>query len=92
MKWSLAALLAGNAADTATSWGQHETNPILRGRDGKFDAGSTGIKFGITGALIGAELLLSRHHPTAEKAFVVANFAVGGVMAGTAVQNYQIAH
>ncbi len=85
LKWSWVALVAGNAADAASSWGRFELNPVLGPR---FGARSAGIKFGLVGAVIGAEYLLTRRHAELQKPFTVGNFAVSGVFFGVAARNY----
>ena len=87
-KWTLGALVATNAADLSTSVGRPETNPFLRGPDGRF---STRRGFAIKSAAIGGlaltEWLLIRKQPELHKPFTVVNGIAAGVVAGVAVQN-----
>ncbi len=92
LKASVAALLAGNAADTATSWGHYETNSTLAGSDGRFGARAVGIKIGVTGALLVGEYFIVRKHPEREKFFAIANFAVGAELSRQAIKNYEVTH
>lgn len=88
LKWSIAALLAGNAADTASSWGKLEANPFLGQH--QFDGRSTALKFGFIGALVGSELLYLKRHPKDEKVAAILNFSLGGAMVGVSLHNATI--
>lgn len=88
LKWAITTLLAGNAADNASSWGQHEVNPIMG--VGRYATNQTAIKFGVTGLAIGVQLWLIKHHPQTEQEIVVEDFVVGGAMAGLATRNFLI--
>ena len=50
------------------------------------------IKFGMQGALMGMEYLVTRGHPTGKiyRRLAFINFGATGVVAGTAVHNYGI--
>ena len=87
LKWSWGALVAGNVADSASSWGRPELNPVLGPR---FGSRSTAIKFAVTGAVIGVEALLTRKHSELERPFAWGNFAMTGVLTGIAVRNYRL--
>ena len=80
-KASLAAVVAGNAGDAATSWGKGETNPGLRtGTPGVFGARSIAIKGGITTAVLIPQLILKHRH--AEKAMAIVNFTAARCLLG----------
>ena len=85
LKWSWAALVAGNAMDAASSWGRPELNPIL---GPTFGPRAAVIKFGIAGAVIGVEYLFVRRHPQIRKPLVIGNFIAGGLLCGVAVRNH----
>ena len=87
-KWSITALVAGATMDVATSYGELEGNPLLRGKDGRLGARGAGIKFGIMGGALLGEALLVRKHPEAALALGVANFGLGEVLGGLAVKNW----
>lgn len=83
-KWSLAALMAGNAADGVSSWQRPEMNPIL---GPQFNSRAVAIKFGIVGATALLERALVKKHPELAKGFAVANFTAAGVFTGVAIRN-----
>lgn len=86
-KASVAAFVAGNALDTASSFGPgRETNPLLA-RGGQFTAGSAGIKLGIASGILVGEYFLMRKHPELEKPLGVANFGIGAALTGVAIHN-----
>jgi len=87
---SFAAVSAAEFADSASSWGKLEANPVL-GRS-RFGFGQTSIKFGAVSAILGGQHLLVRHHgPAAYKAMAIANFAAAGGLGYVAVHNSRIA-
>lgn len=88
-KASVAAVVAGNAGDAASSWGKGETNPALRtGTPGIFSARSIAIKGGITAAVLMPQLILKHRH--AEKAMAIVNFTAAGVCAAAVAHNLTI--
>ena len=84
---SIAALVAGNAADMASSWGRYEANPLL-GR-GRFGVRQAGIKAGVVGVSVAAQTLLVRRR--AEKPYAVANFAAAAALGAVAAHNLRYA-
>jgi hypothetical protein len=83
--WSAAALVAGNAADVASSFGRQEGNTVLGG--GTFGTSQIALKGAIVaGSLIAQHFILKRH-PESAKAVAIANFAMGGAFGGLAVRN-----
>src|SRR5262245_1515919 len=56
-------LAAANAVDVHSSWGKHETNPLLAGANGSFGSRGSLIKLGLQGSIMGLEYLLTRGHP-----------------------------
>ncbi len=89
-KISLVPMIAGFAADAASSRGLRETNPVLAGPDGRFGAKASLIKVGIAGALIGVEYLIIRKHPNAAKLFWKLNLGSAAVSGFTAAHNYSL--
>jgi len=89
---SLAVLAGGQFADAASSIGGWETNPMLRGADGHFNAGKGFmIKGAIVGGLIGGEYLVHKFSGhDADKAFVGINAGVGGLGLACAIHNSRI--
>ena len=86
-KWSLAALLAGNATDSATSWGGSELNPAL-GR--QFDARSAAIKFGLAGAVIGVEVFAVHERPALARPLGLVNFGLAGALGAETIRNVEV--
>lgn len=86
-KWSVAALLAANAADAASSWGQPEANRLLAGPRGRFDSRGLSIKLGVVGAIVVGEIVLVRHHPQAATRLGFVNFSTAGLTGSIAVHN-----
>jgi hypothetical protein len=86
---SIAAVASAAMADTATSWGKAEANPVLG--QSRLGAGQAGLKIGLVSAALAGQLFLMRHHSqSAEKAFTVVNFASAGVLGGIAYRNSTI--
>jgi hypothetical protein len=84
-KWSVGVLAAANAADTMTSMGRYELNPVLGA--GRFGPRATGLKIGISAAMIGAQYLILRRRPQAMRKAAFVNFAMAGATAGVAALN-----
>ncbi len=85
---SLAPLFASQALDAASSYGMRELNPVLAGSNGGFGMKATGIKFGVVGALVGAEYFIVKKHSTAAKFFTILNWVTAGATTGLAVHNF----
>ena len=82
--YSAAFLASSTVADSFSSYGRIELNPVLGQR---FDARSVAIKGGIVGGLIVTERLMPAKY---RKAFTWANYAVGGVTWGVAGRNWRL--
>jgi hypothetical protein len=90
-KVSVVAVLAAQTADSASSWGAIELNPILAPQRGqRFDGRAAGIKFGITGALLFTEYVLLRRNPNRSKAFTKLNWGLAGVTSAIAARNLAV--
>ena len=85
LKFTQATLVAGSAADAASSYGKLETNPAL-GRS-QFGGRQLGIKLGISGVLVASEYLVTRKQPRAAKPFAVLNLAGAAVFGAAASHN-----
>lgn len=85
---SLAPLFASQAVDAASSYGMRELNPLLAGSNGGFGMKATTIKFGVVGALAGAEYFIVRKHPASAKFFTIVNWVTAGATTGLAVRNF----
>jgi hypothetical protein len=91
--WKLSVLFtaAAAAADSHSSWGRLEVNPVLRGANGRFGLQGVAIKALITGGAIGAQYLLLRRNPKVEKYGIVTNMVMAGALGTAAVVNYRMA-
>lgn len=85
-KWSVAALLAGTAADAASSWGKLEANPALRGAGGRFSAKGLLIKSSLVGGVLTGQMLFRKNHQS-WNASAWTNFALAGALGGVAMYN-----
>lgn len=79
------AVTAANTLDTASSWGGYELNPALG--VGKFGLKQAAVKGVIVAGLMVAENRIVAKKPRLRKPFVVANWAISGVISGVAVSN-----
>jgi hypothetical protein len=87
---SFAAVTTAEVADSASSWGKLESNPVLG--QSRFGIGKATVKLGVvTAILTGQYLLLRSHSPKAYKAVAAFNFASAGVLGGIAYRNSKIA-
>ena len=91
-KASAAAVLAGNAMDTASSWGKRELNPVLSGSQGTFGKGGAMLKLGVAGGVVAVEYLVLRHRPSRSlaKALAWINFGDAAVTGAVAGRNFGI--
>lgn len=89
-RWSLVALAGTQAADVATSWNGHESNPLLRGPNGRFGGRAIGLKIGIMGGTVAFQQILRRKRPQLEGAMALGNFAGAGLTGWQAGRNVQI--
>jgi hypothetical protein len=89
---SVAALAVANVLDVHSSWGKRELNPMLAGQAGHFGGQGALIKLGLQGGLFGIEWLITRRNPNGRlyRALSAINFGASGVIAGTAMHNYQV--
>ena len=85
---SLAPLFASEALDAAGSYGMRELNPLLAGSNGGFGMRATTLKFGVVGALAGAEYFVVRKRPASAKIFTLVNWVTAGATTGLAVHNF----
>lgn len=87
---SLAPLVVSQSLDAASSYGMRELNPLLASSNGGFGMKATGVKFGIVGALAGAEYFLVRKYPRSAKFFTIVNWTTAGATTGLAVHNFRL--
>jgi hypothetical protein len=88
-KASLAMLAASSAADAASSWGRLEANPLLRSSNGRFGWHGIALKAAIFGGVAGAQYLLLKKNPGAEKWGAATNIVLSGVLTSAAISNHQ---
>ena len=86
-RWSIAAVVAANAADAATSFGNREANPFLAAPGTRFGTASLAIKYGFTGGSLLMQHLVLRHRPDLQKRLAWLNFVTAGAQAGAAAHN-----
>ena len=87
---SIAALAAAHVADTATSWGRPELNPVLAGRNSTFDTRSVITKSLLTAGLISVEMVILRFRPGARRHCTWINFITAGTLGAVAVHNQMV--
>ena len=87
-KSSVIALLASSAADMHSSFGRREMNPLLANSQGRFSGRGIAIKALITGGAIGAQWLLLRRNPEAQKHAAIANIGMASLFTSAAIHNY----
>jgi len=87
---SLAALTAANIADTASSMGKRELNPLLACSRGNFTAASAARKMTLVGGLETMELYLFHRNAHVSKALTILNFAGAAVVSGVAARNFRL--
>ncbi len=86
-RWSVASVLAANAADVATSWSSSEANPVVAGGGGQFGATSIAIKSGLVGTSLLIQHFTLRHRPDLYRRMAWMNFITTGVLGGVAAHN-----
>jgi hypothetical protein len=89
-RWSLAAVAAGNAADTFSSWHQREANPLLAGPGSEFDGRSVLLKSALVGASFLIERWALRQNPRLYRTFAWLNFTIAGVLGGVVAHNMSL--
>jgi hypothetical protein len=86
-RWSVAAVVAANAADVASSWRGREANPLVAGPNAQFGLTSVAIKSGFVGASLLIQHTVLRHRPDLTKRLAWMNFGTAGVLGGVATRN-----
>jgi len=89
-RWSIAAVVAANAADVASSWSQQEANPVIAGGGAQFGASSVAIKTGFVAASLVIQHVALRHRPDLYKRLSWLNFGTAGVLGGVANYNMRV--
>ena len=86
-RWSVATVLAANAADVASSWKNREANPFVAGPTAQFGVTSFAIKSGFVGASLVMQHFVLRHRPDLQKRLAWMNFVTAGALGGVAAHN-----
>ena len=87
-RWSVAAVIAANAADAATSYRRgYEANPLVRSADGQFGKRGLAIKAGATAGSLTAQYLVLRKHPNQRKLATLVNLSTSAGLAILAARN-----
>jgi nitric oxide reductase large subunit len=88
---SVALVVAASALDVASSRGGVETNPLMRGRNGKFNTGRAVMWKSIAmGGMLATEALVVRRSPTSARSAAMANIVTAGTVSGLAIRNLKI--
>lgn len=86
-RWSIAAALAANVADIASSWSLQEGNPVVAGGGSQFGVTSVAIKSGFVATSLVIQHIALRHRPDLYKKLAWLNFGTAGVLGGVAHYN-----
>lgn len=89
-RWSVAAVIAANTADAASSWRKPEANAIVAGRGQDFGGSSLAIKAGFVVASLVLQRVTLRHRPDLHKRLTWINFATAGMLGGVARWNASV--
>lgn len=87
---SIVTLTAGIGLDLASSYGEYEANPHLRGADGRLGAKGVAVNIGVVSALITSRLLGKRLPRKLKRVLTVVNFSFTGVRVGIATRNWRL--
>ena len=89
-RWSAQMMIAAQAADTASSWGAMEANPML-GRGATFGPKSTAIKAGTITAFLLVSHRMMRNKPDSDwRKATFTNWAIAGGTTALAVRNWRV--
>jgi len=86
--YSVVVLTASNIGDMSSSWGELESNPLLKNQNGRFGARGITIKCSLIGSLIITELYLQKKKPKVLKECSILNFTTAGVLTVVSIRNY----
>lgn len=88
---SVAAVIAANAVDSASSWGKYERNGVIAGEGGVFDQRSLLLKAGVLVAVVATQHFLCRGGTgKARKIAAIMNFTTAAAYGAVAMHNYQL--
>jgi hypothetical protein len=86
-RWSVMAIVAGNAADALSSWHHPEANPVLAHPGAAFDMRSVALKAGFLGGSLLIEHWALSHNPRLYRRLAWMNVAIAGGLGGVAMYN-----
>jgi hypothetical protein len=86
-RWSIATVVAANAADAASSWRRQESNPFVAGGGTQFGSTSIAIKSGFVATSLLIQHVTLRHRPDLYKKMAWMNFITSGILGGVAQSN-----
>jgi hypothetical protein len=84
---SVGALAAGTVADSISSWGRKEANPLL---GSTFNTQSLAVKSGVLGGTILLQRYAIHKNPKIQRTLTWLNFAVGAGLGGVAFRNFRL--
>lgn len=90
--WKISAAILGavTIADTHSSMGRSELNPILRSSNGRFAGRGISLKAAIVGGGLTAQYFMLKKHPEASGWAAGANLAAAAATGTVAAHNYRI--
>jgi hypothetical protein len=86
-RWSVATVLAANAADVASSWNKREANPFVAQPNAQYGVTSVAIKSGFVGTSLLIQHFMLRRRPDLAKRLGWMNFVTAGALGGVAAHN-----
>ena len=89
-RWSGTTVLAANAADLVSSWGNLESNPVVGAQGPEFGVTAMAIKSGFVAASLVIQHVVLRHRPDLYKKLAWLNFATSGVLGAAATHNVTV--
>jgi hypothetical protein len=89
-RWSVAAVLAGHAVDSISSWRRPEANPALATSGSEFDGRALALK----SAFLGGSFLIQRYaihkNPRVYRPLAWMNFALAAGFGAAAIHNFRL--
>jgi hypothetical protein len=81
-RWSLVAVIAANAADSASSWRKAEANPMVARPGAQFGTTSLALKSAFVVTSLVLQHIALRHRPDLRQRMAWVNLATSGVLTG----------
>jgi len=89
---SQALVVGANVADSASSWGKYEANPVLNHGAPRFGFGACAIKMAVVAGGLTTQQLVVRKDPRRMRLSTAANLAVTGALSAVAVRIWVSQH